>query len=389
MIERPTSPGRRLMAFAVDLRRHFHMNPELGLEETETQREVRRVLRGLGIRNRPCGGTGVLGRLRGTKPGPTLLLRADMDALPVTEANDVPYASKVPGRMHACGHDGHMAVLLATARHFREVGLPRGTLLFCFQPGEEGFRGAEKMIGDGVLDDPRPDAVFALHLWRELRVGTIGVLDGPCMAAVDLFTITIRGKGGHAAYPHLSTDPVLAAAHVVTALQSVVSREVDPLDTAVVTVGAINGGTAPNVIPGEVVLRGTCRTFLQRTRRLVRRRVTSLARNVAAGFGARAEVEYEEHLPATVNTPGIADIARKAADDAVGGRNVVTAAPSMGGEDFSLFLGKVPGCYAFVGLRNDRRGIVYPHHHPRFDLDEDSLATAVDFTVSFARRFLS
>jgi amidohydrolase len=245
------------------------------------------------------------------------------------------------------------------------------------------------MIDDGALDDPRPDAVFALHLWRELKVGTIGVLDGPCMAAVDLFTITVRGKGGHAAYPHLSTDSVLAAAHLVTALQSVVAREVDPIDTAVVTVGAIHGGTAPNVIPESVVLRGTCRTFREGTRRLVHRRVTALAAGVARSFGARAEVEYEEHLPATVNDPSLAALGRLAAADAAGARNVVTAAPSMGGEDFSLFLQKVPGCYAFVGLRNERRGIVHPHHHPRFDLDEESLAVAVDFTVSFARRFLS
>ncbi len=389
MPDRPTTPGRKLHANAVALRRDFHRHPELGLREKRTQRAVMRELRALRIPCRALGGTGVLGRIESGAPGPTLLLRADMDALPIVEENEFPHASKFPGRMHACGHDGHMASLLTVARHFRETGLPRGTLLLCFQPGEEGFRGAEKAMADGALDDPAPDAAFALHLWREVPVGQVAVLDGPCMAAVDNFTVTIRGRGGHAAYPHLSVDPVLVAAHVVTALQTVVSRETDPLDAAVVTVGSIESGTAANVIPPAAVLRGTCRTFLKETRRRIRRRFAEIVQGVSRSLGARAEIDYVRFLPATVNDPGVAAMAREAAAAVVGRRNVVAAAPSMGGEDMSLFLERVPGCFAFVGLRNEKKGIVHPHHHPRFDLDEESLAVAVDLTVEFARRFVS
>ncbi len=381
------SPGHRLLPFSVSVRRDFHMHPELGLEEKRTQKVIREHLKALGIRPRNVGGTGVTGLIRGRAEGRTLLLRADMDALPVTEENRVPYASREPGRMHACGHDGHMAVLLSVARHLRETGLPEGNVKLCFQPGEEGFRGAARVIEDGILENPPVDACFALHVWRDLPVGKIAVLPGPCMAATDLFTVRITGKGGHAAYPHLSVDTVAVAAQVVGALQTIVSRQVDPLDTAVVTVGSIRAGTTYNVIPETAVLQGTCRTFRKRTRKLVHRRVKEIAAGVARALGARAEVEYDEFLPATVNDPKAAALAREAAAEVVGARNVVEADPSMGGEDMSLFLERVPGCYAFVGLRNEKRGIRHPHHHPRFDMDEECLAIATDLTLGVVRRF--
>ncbi|MHC4470993.1 MAG: M20 metallopeptidase family protein [Planctomycetota bacterium] len=385
----PKSPGRRRLKRAIAQRRDFHMNPEMGLEEKRTQKVIRDRLKGLGIRHRAVAGTGVLGIIPGAEKGRTLMLRADMDALPVTEENEVAYASKSEGVMHACGHDGHMAILLEAAAELREAGVPRGSVKLCFQPGEEGFRGAQKVIDDGGLEDPKVDACFGLHLWRDVPVGKVAILDGPCMAATDLFEITVTGKGGHAAMPHLSVDPVVVAAHVVTALQTIVSRQVDPLDTAVVTVGSIESGTAFNVIPEKAVLRGTCRTFKAATRKRVQRRVREIAKGVARSLGGRAAVDYVEFLPATVNDKKMAALAREAAAAVVGRRNVVESAPSMGGEDMSLFQERVPGCFAFVGLRNQKRGIEHPHHHPRFDMDEECLAVGVDLMVEVARRFLA
>jgi amidohydrolase len=289
--------------------------------------------------------------------------------------------------MHACGHDGHMAILLSAARHLKEEGVPAGSVRLCFQPGEEGYKGAETVIEEGALDGV--DAAFGLHVWRDIPVGKVAILDGPCMAATDLFTITITGRGGHAAYPHLSVDPVVIAAHVITALQTIVAREADPLDTAVVTVGSVDSGTAFNVIPEQAVLRGTCRTFAKATRKTVHRRVVEIARGVAEALGGKAEVDYTEFLPATVNDPKVAALAREAAAAVVGKRNVVEGVPSMGGEDMSLYLERVPGCFAFVGLRNDKRGIVHPHHHPRFDMDEKCLAVGTDLMVEFTRRYLA
>jgi len=385
----PQSPGRRRLSESVALRRDFHMRPEIGLEEKRTQQVVREKLKSLGIRHRAVAGTGVLGLVRGKEKGKTLMLRADMDALPVTEENEVPYASKSDGLMHACGHDGHMAILLSAAAEIAMAGVPRGNVKLCFQPGEEGFRGAEKVIADGALERPEVDSCFGLHVWRDVPVGKVAIIEGPCMAATDLFTITVTGKGGHAAMPHLSVDPVVIAAHVVTALQTIVARQVDPLDTAVVTVGSIDAGTAFNVIPGKAVLRGTCRTFKAATRRLVHRRLRQIAVGTARALGGRAEVDYVEFLPATVNDRKMTALAREAAVAVVGKRNVVESAPSMGGEDMSLFLEKVPGCFAFVGLRNDKRGIDYPHHHPRFDMDEECLAVGVDLMLEVTRRYLA
>lgn len=384
----PDSPGRRLLPFAVSVRRDFHRHPELGMAEERTASVVSDHLESMGIPPRRLAGTGVVGKL-GSGRGPVLMLRADMDALPVTEENDRSFASANAGVMHACGHDGHMAILLAAARELSESPPKRGTVKFCFQPGEEGHRGAEKMIDAGVLERPKVDTAFGLHVWRDLPVGKVAVLDGPCMAAADVFEIRVAGAGGHAAYPHLSVDPVAIAAQIVTALQTIVARRVDPLDTAVVTVGSLRAGTAFNVIPSEAVLRGTIRTFRKETRRFVLREVRRIARGVASALGAAAEVEFRELAPATVNDPKSAALAREAAAAVVGPRNVVSAAPSMGAEDMSLYLERVPGCFAFVGLRNRRRGIEFPHHHPRFDMDEACLAVGTDLVLEFTRRWFA
>ncbi len=383
------SPGHRLLDFAVDLRRDFHRHPEIGMREKRTQKIIRNLLKELKIKHRNVAGTGVLGMIRSGKPGPTLMLRADMDALPVTEISDAPYCSVNEGFMHACGHDAHMAVLLSAARHLRETGIPRGSVKLCFQPGEEGFKGAADVIRDGALRRPDVDAAVGLHVWRDLKVGQIAVLSGPVMAAVDLVEITITGKGGHAAMPHLSVDPVLISAHVITALQSIVSRQVDPLDTGVVTIASVDAGTAHNIIPEEVVLRGTCRTFRKATRKLVRKRVEQIARGIARSMGGSAKVDYDEFLPATVNDPTVAALVREAAEAVVGKKNVVPAEPSMGGEDMSLYLNEVPGCFAFVGLRNEKRGIEFPHHHARFEMDEGCLAVGTDLMIEVTKRFLA
>ena len=387
--KKKNTPGRRHLAYAVTRRRDFHRHPEIGLEERRTQKVLREELKAMKIPAKGIAKTGILGRLSSRAKGPVLMLRADMDALPVTEENRADYCSSTPGKMHACGHDAHMAILLAAARELKETGIERGTVKLLFQPGEEGFRGAQDVIDDGALSNPDVDGAFGLHVWSAVPAGKIGIIDGPCMAATDTFTITVTGQGGHAAMPHLSVDPIVIAAQIVTAFQTIVSRQVDPLDTAVVTVGSIQSGTSFNIIPENAVLRGTCRTFAKATRKLVHRRVKEIAVGIAKSLGGKADVDYEEFLPATVNDRRMAALAREAAAAVVGKRNVVDVDPSMGGEDMSLYLERVPGCFGFVGLRNEKRGIVYPHHHPKFDLDEECLAVGTDLMVEFTRRFLA
>jgi len=372
----------------VAVRRDLHRHPELSMREERTAGVVEGHLRGFGLRPRRVAGTGVVADLAGRGPGCTLLLRADTDALPVQEDSRRPYASVVAGVMHACGHDGHAAALLGAAEVLAAGPPRRGRVRLVFQPGEEGGDGARAVARAGVLRDPVPDAAAALHLWGALRAGKVAVLDGPCMAAVDWFEVRVRGKGGHAAYPHETRDPVVAAAYLVAALQSLVSRRTDPRDSVVVTVGRIAAGTAFNVIPGEAVLEGTVRTYRERTRRRIARELAAMARGTARAFGCTAAVRHEFQLPPTVNDPGLAALAREVAAGVVGARNVVPAEPSMGGEDVGVLFGRNPGVFAFVGCSNPRRGIHALHHHPSFDIDEACLPVARDFLAAFARAYL-
>jgi len=381
------APGKALDLVAV--RRDLHRHPELSMAEHRTASVVETSLRGMGLRPRRCAGTGVLATVEGEARGRTLLLRADMDALPLEEVPGRSYGSLNAGVMHACGHDGHTACLLGAAERLARRPPERGRVLLAFQPGEEGADGARAMVRDGALRKPVPDAAVGLHLWANLPAGKIAVLDGPCMAAVDWFEIRIRGRGGHAAYPHDAVDPVLVAAHVVTALQSLASRRTDPRDLIVVTVGRMQAGTAFNIIPGEAVLEGTVRTYREATRRRTAREMRRLAESTARAFGARAEVEYEFQLPPTVNDPALAALVREAAAEVVGRRNVVPAEPSMGGEDVGVLFGRNPGAFAFVGCRNARRGIVHEHHHPAFDIDEAALPLGRDLLEASARRYLA
>ena len=369
----------------VALRRDIHRHPELAYAETRTAARVAAFLEGSGAEVRTgVGGTGVLATISGGS-GPTVLLRVDLDALPLQELGRAPYASEVAGVMHACGHDGHTAIGAAAARILARRR-PRGSVRVLFQPAEEGEGGAQAAIADGVLDGV--DAAFGVHLWNELAVGTLGVKEGPLMAAVDRLRIVVHGRGGHGGKPHRSADPVVAAAHVVTALQTVVSREASPLQSAVVTVASIHGGQAFNVIPDEVVLTGTLRTFDAELRRSLPERIERIAAGVAGGLRCRAEVEVKPGNPAVVNHPGAAEQARRAAARVVGGENVVVPEPTMGGEDMALYFERAPGCFVFVGSANAARGLDQPHHSPRFDFDEDALALGCEFLLQVAEEAL-
>ena len=367
--------AERLRERLIGWRRDFHRHPELAFEEQRTAGIVADHLRRLGYQVQTgVAKTGVVGLLEGARPGPVVMVRFDMDALPVTEETGAEYASEVPGRMHACGHDGHVAMgmglaeLMATRRE--EMA---GALKLVFQPAEEGGSGAEAMVKAGVLKDPRPDVFLATHVWNERPVGTVDVTAGPVMAAAEKFTCVVHGQGGHGALPHLAVDPIVAAAQVITALQTVVSRNVSPLDTAVVSVGSIHGGDAFNVIPPKVEMTGTIRTFDPSTRETVLRRVREVIEGTAAACGAKAELEIQSLTPAVINDEAVAEVVRKAAEAVLGPERVTSGERTMGSEDAAFFMQEVPGCYFFLGSANADKGLDAPHHNPRFDFDEEAL----------------
>ncbi|HWZ27795.1 MAG TPA: M20 family metallopeptidase [Gemmatimonadales bacterium] len=372
-------------ATLIATRRDLHEHPELGNEETRTSTLVAERLKASGYRvTTGVGNTGVVG-VRGSG-GRCVLLRADMDALPVQEANEVPYKSRHPGKMHACGHDGHVAIGLEVARRLAAATVP-GTVKFAFQPAEEISDGAQAMIRAGVLDAPAVNAAFGIHLWNDLPAGTIGVMPGPVMASVDEFEITVLGRGGHAAAPHQTIDPVLVAAHLITALQSLVSRRRDPFEEGVLSVTQISAGHAFNVIPGKAELRGTVRTFGGRLWDEAPRLVEDTAKGVATAFGATAEVRYRRHTRPLVNDEAMTALMRDVAVEIVGAKNVRSGVRTMGGEDMSFFLSKVPGCFAFVGSAPPGRP-ASPHHSPTFDIDEAALEIGVELLSRTAVRFL-
>jgi len=303
-----------------------------------------------------------------------------MDALSIHEENEVQYRSQVDGKMHSCGHDAHTAILLGLARTL--MGRRdefAGTVKLLFQPSEErGPGGARMMIEEGVLEDPHVDACFALHMAQDAPLGTIVVKDGPLLAASDRFSIEIQGKGGHAAHPDKTVDPVVVGAHVIAALQSIVSRNVDPVEPAVVTVGSLHAGHAPNVIPDTAQILGTVRTLNPDIQALIVKRIDEIATGVCAAMGASATYEYTPGVPATINDPAAVALVREAALEVVGPDKVITPNPSMGGEDFSYFLQQRPGAMFMVGSNNPDKGLIWGHHHPRFDIDEESLAIGLE-----------
>ncbi len=378
-------------------RRHLHEHPELGMQEFETAKFVAARLEQLGVEDIRTGvaNTGVTGLIRGTGSGPNgdrvLLVRADMDALPIDEENDVEYRSQTPGVMHACGHDGHTAMLLATARLLLERRAEfAGTVKLVFQPSEEmPPGGARPMIDAGVLEDPHIDAALGLHLAQEQPLGTIAAAAGPTMAAADMFFLTIQGKGGHGAKPHTTVDPIVVGAQIVTALQTIVSRERDPLTPAVVTVGAFLAGSAPNVIPDTATLRGTVRSFSADERQRLADRIRELASGIATAMGATVALDYVFGYPATSSAAEMVEIVDAAATDVVGAENLLVKVPTMGGEDMSYFLNQVPGAFFHVGSRNEERGLVWGHHHPRFDIDEAALGIGVEVMVTAVLRYFA
>ncbi|HEX2325752.1 MAG TPA: amidohydrolase [Chloroflexota bacterium] len=394
--------------FVVDFRRDLHRHPELAFEEHRTAGRVADVLREAGLEVRTgIGGTGVLGVLRGAgsagaagtsgspgktgKTGRTILIRADMDALPVQEAPGRPYGSQEPGKMHACGHDGHTAMALTAARvlaRSRER-LP-GNAVFAFQPAEETTGGAARMIQEGALRDPRVDAAIGFHLANTLPVGQIAAQPGPITAATDGFVLTITGKGGHAARPHLSVDPVAVSFQVGTALHTLMTRERSPALPAVLTIGAIHGGTAGNVIADSVELRGTLRTYDPQLREHLRRRVEEVSTGIAVALRAGARLEWDEGAyPPCVNNPDVTALMQRAAVAVLGAEALVEHEPSLGGDDMAFFLAAVPGCYARLGSANAGAGLDAPHHSARFDFDEAALPIGVQVLVRATLDFLS
>ena len=378
-------------------RRYLHENPELGFQEFNTAKFVSERLELLGIEDIRTGinVTGVTGLIRGTGAGPgkdkVVLVRADMDALPILEENMADYKSKNDGVMHACGHDAHTAILLGVARVLNDRRDQfAGTVKLLFQPSEEAHEGGAKgMIEKGVLEDPHVDACFGLHVSSRLETGKISVGDGPINAAADSFKITIQGKGGHGAYPHLCVDPVVVGSHIVVALQTLVSREVNPTDKAAVSTCAFKSGDAFNVIPDTAMLGGTVRTFDPETRDLLEKRVQELVTGIASSMGATADIEYSRGYPSVVNDKAMAEIVREAAREVVGEENLVMGKPRMGAEDFSYFALERPSCFFNLGTGSEAKDTEWSHHHPRFDVDEDAMAQGISTMATTLVTFLA
>jgi len=374
-------------------RRYFHQHPELGFQEEGTARLVAERLRALNLDEVRTGiaKTGVMGVLHGGKgPGKTVLLRADMDALPITELNDVPYKSENEGAMHACGHDAHTAMLLGAARVLAARRNEfAGTIKFIFQPSEEANGGGAKpMIEAGVMENPHVDAAFGIHVGSNLPAGVVAVKGGATNAATDSARVTIRGLGGHAARPHKAIDPVVIGAHCIIALQTLVAREVDPFSPVVLTVGSLHGGTVSNVIPEEAYFLATIRTTTEETRQLMAERIPQICQGIAETFRATADTQYVFGYPPLVNDEDAASLVRAVATEVVGAERVMAAEAGMGGEDMSFFINAAPGAFYRLGVRNESQGKTYGHHHPRFDVDEDALATGVAMHAAVALRFL-
>ncbi|MET4898278.1 M20 aminoacylase family protein [Sphingomonadaceae bacterium jetA1] len=370
---------------AIALRHDLHRHPELAWNEHRTAGRVATLLEEWGYRvTSGVGGTGVVGSLTRGNGSASIGIRADMDALPIEEASGVAFASANKGQMHACGHDGHTAILLAAARYLAEDGDFSGTIHLIFQPAEEIGQGARAMIADGLFDRFPCDAVFGLHNWPGLPAGKLGFVEGPAMASVDWIGVRIIGKGGHGAAPHETIDPVVVAAHFVTALQSIVARNVAPLDTGVVTVGAIHGGDAANVIPDSVDLTLTTRSFRPDVREMLLRRVQALAHMIADGFGARAEIELKRGFPSVVNHAAETAFAREVARDLLGeDALIVDLAPRTASEDFAFMLEARPGSFLFVGA-----GEGEPLHSPRYRFNDDVIAPAAAFWARLAETWL-
>lgn len=384
--------ARSVQPFAVEARRHLHRNPELSYQEKETSEYLAAQLQGMGLKIQTgIGGFGIKVVFQGAQPGPTIALRADIDALPIQEETGLEFASCRPGVMHACGHDVHTATLLATAKALKEIApsLP-GQVVLIFQPGEEQSPGgASLMIKDGVLENPHVDAIFGLHVFPAMTAGVVALGAGPRLAAPDEFDVTIRGKGGHGAYPHLCIDPIMVACQCITLLQQVVARNVSPFEQAVITVGAIHGGAARNVIPEEVTFSGTVRTMDPKVRALMPERLEQVVRGVCDAAGATCEIRYDTGYPMLINDPACTDLARTAALAVLPEGLVQEMPATMGGEDFAFYLEQIPGSFARLGSSAPGVKGAPGLHTPRLMIDEECMATGVAYYLSLVQHFFA
>lgn len=368
----------------IAFRRDFHQHPEIAFQEVRTSSIVADELQRLGLEVQTgVGKTGVVAILEGNSDGPTVLVRADMDALPIQEENQTEYVSQHPGKMHACGHDGHTAIALGVANLFAKYrDHIKGRIKFVFQPAEEIGSGATAMIKDGVLENPRPDVSLGLHLWNTMPLGTLGVADGPVMAGSSSFSLTITGKGGHAAIPHECIDPVLVAAQIILALQTIVSRSISPQDSAVVSVTKLSASDAYNIIPEQVTLAGTFRFFKVEVRDVIEKRIREIATGIATASNCTADFWFHHATIPVVNHPDVSAKARQAFTKLIPAELHVHQEPTTGAEDMAFFMHDIPGMFFFVGSANAARGLNYGHHHPKFDFDEDVLPLSVALLAS-------
>lgn len=376
----------------VQIRRDIHAHPEIGLHETRTAKVIAEKLEQYGIEvERNVGGTGVVGVLRGKYPGKTLLLRADMDCLRIEEENNLEYKSQYPNLMHACGHDAHIAWLIGAAIILSNLKSDmHGNVKFLFQPAEEKEGGAERVIHSGVLENPPVDAVIGAHVWPNIEAGKVGIKSGPLMAASDNFKIIIHGKGGHGGQPHKCIDPIAVACEIYMALQTVISRKVDPLEPVVITIGKFNSGSAHNVIPDKAELEGTIRTLTHEIRAKIPDIMESIIRGISEANGAQYEFKFIPYHAPVINDNEITSIVGKAASKVIGHKNIlIVDKPTMIGEDFSSFEEKIPGTFFWVGTYNPKKGIIKPLHNPEFNIDEDIIYKAAAIFAECALVYLN
>jgi amidohydrolase len=372
-------------------RREIHAHPELSFQEHRTSQLIAETMRSLGIDvTDGIAGTGVVGLITGAHSGPTLMIRADIDALPIHEASKSTYSSQNSGIMHACGHDGHTAVVLAVAKILSEqrsrIG---GHIKLVFQPAEETMEGATRMLTDRVMDNPQVDRVLGFHLWNPLEVGQIGIRTGPIFASADEFRLIVHGKGGHGALPHQAIDPIIISAHLISALQTLISRESPPSKPAVLTIGTIHGGSAYNVIADSVEMTGTLRTFDEDLRQTLLRRIHEVAAGITSSLQGSFEFELIRGCPPVDNDPNVVAFVSNVASSLVGNENVITVEPATTGDDISFFLNEAPGCYFLVGSSNSSRGLDASHHSPNFDFDEQALSIATELLISCVFEYMT
>ena len=376
-----------------ETRRDFHMHPELSLEEFQTTNKIKKILSNMGItlQDLPNLEVGAVGIASGNSGGKTLALRADIDALPMAELNDVSYKSKNEGVMHSCGHDCHTTIILGVAKKIMEekiIDQLSGKIKFLFQPAEERASGAELIIKAGALENPPVDRILGAHMNSDMPVGQVGFFKSVSHASADTFRLAIKGKGVHGAYPHSGIDPIVAGAHFVSSVQTIVGRNIDPTDSAVVTVGQFQAGTAPNIIPEQALLTGTVRAFKDEVREMIMLRLTEIAESLEKAFKVEVDYEYIEGVPIVTNDKTVTAEFFETAVKILGEENVYYMEPQMGGEDFGLYTQRVPGTFMRIGCRNPEKGIVHKGHSPYFDVDEASLAIGVEIFTEAVRAYL-